>query len=498
MVDFRSGYVPPGVYVTADNTSVATAVGATPTVICLVGPGLGYRSIVDRDTFSNNTDSFKLTKKGANQNSLTAVGAVTSESGGVVTTYKVGDDYTVTSTNGSAPDSVTTIAIVQTGSIVPGVEVQVSYTYADTDYYGLNQFNDFVSFSQVYGNPFSNDGKTLQSPLSLAAQIAFDNGANVIYAVALNNLGSYASQYKAAYAQSAANYDINLVVPVWPEGDDPTLPNSLDTMQQYATDLISHLRSADSDGFPRNSVVGMSAGFDSSVTPDQVSSLFDYRRVVLAYPNLLNYYNAYTSPPKTTPIGGQYLAAALSGVLANNQTAQGLTRQRVYSFTGINADILPQQTTTNKNTWSSRGVAVLESNRRGQLVIRHGVTTDVSSITSREFSIVRCQDELFNEIQQSLEGAQLIGTPIRSDTALNVKAIIAGALETAMANDTIQGYTNLSVRQQVLPNGDPTVIECVFSYKPTYPLNFITVTFSFDLSTGDITTTTDTAGESGS
>jgi hypothetical protein len=168
-----------------------------------------------------------------------------------------------------------------------------------------------------------------------------------------------------------------------------------------------------------------------------------------------------------------------------------LTRQQVFAIAGIAPDIIAQQTTYNKNNWSARGVAVLEPNRAGRLVIRHGVSTDVSSVTTREFSIVRCQDELFTLIQQSLESANLIGTPITSDTPLSVKGIIAGALETALANNTIQGYSGLAVRQQSLPNGDPTVIEAVFIYAPTFPVNYITVSFSFNLSTGTTAATTD-------
>lgn len=495
MVDFRSGYVPPGVYVSADTSAVASAVGATPTVICLVGPGLGYRSFTDYITFVNNTDSRLLTQAGINQTSV----VVSYTSGGTTTTYVLGTDYTLSPTDASAPDSITTIAIMSTGSIVPGTQLNVSYNYSDATYYGLNQFSDFQSFINMYGSPFNPSTGALQSPISLAAQTAFQNGANVVYAVTPNNLGPLSSQYDSAYALTINNYDINLIVPVWPVGKTVGYPVDLTSITPYVSSLVSHLQDADSSGFPRNAIVGLSESFDPTVTPDQVAALFAYRRVMLVYPYKLNYYVAVGTVPATQVVGGQYLAAACAGVLANNITAQGLTRQQIYSISGISPDLVPLMTTTNKNTWSSKGVAVLEQNRSGQLVIRHGVTTDPTSVTTREFSIVRCQDELFNEVQQSLESSGLIGTPITVNTPLNVKSIIAGALETALGNNTIQGYDNLAVRQQNLPNGDPTVIECVFTYQPTYPLNYITVSFSIDLSTGDITSSTnDTAATASS
>lgn len=492
MVDFRAGYVPPGVYVTADTSAVATAVGATPTVICLVGPGLGYRTFIDSVVFSNTTDSEVLSQLGINQNSV----VVTSNINGVVTTYAAGDDYNLTSTDSSAPDSVTTISIVGSGDIAPGTQLAVSYQYADDSYYRLNQFSDFASFTGVYGAPFNPVTGVLQSPISLGAQIAFENGANIVYGVVPNNLGSISDQYANAYDLTLNNYDINLIVPVFPTNPDVGYPIDLDSVSPYVASIVSHLQTADDSGYPRNAIFGLPENFDSSVTPDQVAIKFNYRRVVLVWPNQLTYYNSLLNTSVT--IGGGYLAAACAGKLANNPTAQGLTKQQIFSLAGIAPTVAAQQTTVNKNAWSSKGVAVLEQNRAGQLVIRHGVTTDPSSVTSREFSIVRCQDELFNEIQQSLEQAQLIGTPITNETPLAVKGIIGGALETALSNNTIQDYSNLAVRQQSLPNGDPTVIEAVFIYKPTYPLNYITVSFTFDLSTGDITTSTDTAGTTNS
>jgi hypothetical protein len=57
-------------------------------------------------------------------------------------------------------------------------------------------------------------------------------------------------------------------------------------------------------------------------------------------------------------------------------------------------------------------------------------------------------------------------------------------------------YNNLAVRQQTAPSGDPTVIECKFAYQPAIPLNYITVSFSIDLSSGAVTSaaTTPTTG----
>ncbi len=216
--------------------------------------------------------------------------------------------------------------------------------------------------------------------------------------------------------------------------------------------------------------------------------------MILAWPQSFLFYNSQTNTTQT--LDGYYFAAACAGKLANQPINRGLTRSNIRSFTGIPAAIAQTLSNANKNAWSARGVAVAEVDRAGRLVIRHGVTTKVDFIQNREISIVREQDAMLNLIQTALNQADMIGDPITANTALSVKGIIAGALETALASNTIQAYTNLLVRQQSLPTGDPTVIECTFNFQPTYPLNYITVVLTLDLSTGALTATADSASGS--
>jgi hypothetical protein len=483
MVDFRAGYVSPGVYVSADTSSVSGAVGVSPTVVCLIGPGLGYQTFSEKITFPNNTSTITLLQQGIQQNSIVVSNGST--------TYALTTDYTKSATDSSQPDSTTTLSIVSSGTLPAGVPITVTYNYANANYFGLNQFGDFASLINVYGNPFNPTTGEVQSPISLAAQIAFENGANQIYTVTLNGLGSLSDQFNSAYGLTANNFDIDLIVPVFDSG---TIADDT-AFSPYVSGLVQHLQNTDVAGFPRVALVGLPETFSSSVTPDIVSSMFVYRRVSLMWPNQFNYFNSILN--NTIQLGGSYAAAAAAGLLANQPINTGLTRRQIRSISSISSSVLSSMTKTNRDYWSSKGVAVIEPNRQLQLVFRHGVTTDMSSVVNRELSIVRCQDALFTLVQQSLDQAALIGTPITATTPLSVKGIITGALETALSSDTIQGYNNVAVRQQFLPTGDPTVIECIFSYRPTYPLNYITVKFTLDLSTGNITTSTDAAAATG-
>lgn len=475
-----SGYNPPGVYVTSNNSSVSGAVGIQPTVVCLVGPGLGYQTYSETLSFPSLSTPLTLAQLGVQQSSVTLKYV---DSNGVTQTLALGTDYTVVSTDGSYPDAVTTVTPVGTGSLPANTNITVTYNYANANYFALNQFNDFASLIAVYGNPFNPTTGAIQSPLSLAAQIAFENGANTLYTVALNGLGSLSDQYKAAYSLTETNGSINITVPVFPTGSIA----DANAASPFISAFVSHLNNTETEGFPRVGLFGLPNDFSDTVTPDTLAPSFGSRRAVLVWPKELLFYNPVSNA--TVAVGGTYLAAACAGVLANNPVNQPLTRRQIYSFSGLTLKAAQAASTQNKNTWSAAGVAVAELDRLGRLVIRHGVTTNMATVVTRELSVVRCQDALFNIVHQSLDQANIVGSPITEATPLTVKSIISGALETALADNTIQAYSNLAVRQQTLPNGDPTVIECIFSYQPTYPLNYITVQFTLDLSTGNLTTT---------
>jgi hypothetical protein len=164
-----------------------------------------------------------------------------------------------------------------------------------------------------------------------------------------------------------------------------------------------------------------------------------------------------------------------------------LTHKTVQGFSAITASVLKTLTPTNKDTLAKGGVALVEPDRQGRLRVRHGVTTNFGGgILTREISLVRVQDGLYNLLQDTMENSGLIGIPITDATALQVKSVVSGALETAKnTNALIVDYNSLAVRQQSPPSGDPTVIDVRFAYRPPWPLNYILVSFTVDTSNAD-------------
>lgn len=100
--------------------------------------------------------------------------------------------------------------------------------------------------------------------------------------------------------------------------------------------------------------------------------------------------------------------------------------------------------------------------------------------------MIRIADRLYELVQTGMEASQLIGQPIDADMTMKVKAALTSILEQAKQSEVIVDYTDLTVVQQVYPQGDPTIIECQFAYQPAVPLNYIVVRFAVNLNTGDV------------
>jgi hypothetical protein len=485
-------YVPPGVYVDADAATTIAPTGIDPTIVCLIGQGIGYHTYTETISFATST-SVKLTQKGINPNSIVVTGRVTDPSapgqtlpytfaataGGTAADYKIAIDTTA-----GLDNSVATLTRETTGKIeADNPQVTVTYHYTDADYHALHAIDDFDTFTEIYGEPLHPDTGEIQSPLSLAGALAMQNGANQLYAIALSGIGSISQQFADAYKLLAGNHQANIIIPVWDGIATQTAVSG--ELQAIKANVENDAR----DGTLRVAICGFDK--DYSPTPTELASLagsVSSRRVIIPWPNQLTIYNGVKNQSQI--VDGFYLAAAYGGMLASRQYQMPLTRKYPTGFVNIPTAVQQSMTKSVRNQLSAAGIGVTETDRIGRLVVRHGLTTDFSSgVLSREISLVRAQDALYNLIQDTLENAGLIGQPITDETALRVKGVTIGGLELAKIEGLIIDYNNLKVRQQNPPVGDPTVIEVKFAYKPAYPLNYILVSFTIDTTTGDTTVT---------
>lgn len=462
MVDFTT-YQPPGVYVEEDENAFVNIVGVQPTVVALVGPALGYLTNTESIVGLPESPGVPLSLEGIDTNTI----VVTALDG---TVYVLTDDYTVDETNG-----VVSISRVDGGSIGESDTIRVSYRYTPDGYHDPQRFSDFDEVQAQYGVPLDSDGNII-SPLSFAAKFAFQNGARTLVLVATGVPSP--EEFDAAYAKLTGITDVDIVVPlpVGITGDDGSPGDTGD----IGTGLATAMGASSDAGIFRVGILGHDLGVTRN--PNAVASEIESSRVMLVYPNRLRYFHGPAN--MTLDISGYYLAAAAAGRLAGMTAQTPLTKKQIFGFVGFPVSITQTMTKANKDLWSSGGVSVFEMNRQNQMVNRHGVTTDPSNIHTRELSLVRAKDRLITLMQETVEGAGLIGSWIDSDTPSRVKGVVSGVLEASVLSGLIIGYDNLKARQL---SSDPSVIEVRFRYRPAYPLNYIVISFSINTQTGETT-----------
>ena len=180
-------------------------------------------------------------------------------------------------------------------------------------------------------------------------------------------------------------------------------------------------------------------------------------------------------------VGGQYAAAAIGGMIASRAVYQPLTRQALSGFSQLGE----VRTKSGKNADAAVGLMVIED-KDGLVQVRHAVTMDTSSTPARELSVVRAKHRVIESIRQTIDD-QIIGQVVADgDAALVVRSAIIGVLDQLRSERDIVSYSDVQSRVASL---DPTTIEVRFSYAPAFPVNYVNVVFSLDLSGGNVEAT---------
>lgn len=501
MADFTN-YTPPGVYVQDESSPIVTVTNTPSGLLCLVGPARGYQPDAEvLKVYSQGTGT-ALRHRGVYVDSIVGPPAIAAPR---VTLQRdpsvvlvAGVDYELTTevdAPGGSRNAITSITRIaddadptnplvdSPNGLIDGESVVITYSYADLAYYAPQLLQDYDYVTALYGDPFNTDG-SLNSPLSVATRIAFANTVTQVLTLALDpEDGSLRAQLIAAYAKVANDYRVGVIVPLLDETSASSVSGNFGDL---ADDLRSHCVTAATNGYGRIGILGAPATYDDDVPFDQVAVNQADKRLVLAYPNRVNLSTGGTAP---TEVGGYYLASAYGALLVSGNTNRGLTKRVVAGFSGLPSSVQQIMTPQFKDNLSRSGVAVTEVDRLGRMTVRHGVSTEVQDLLGREISLVRIADSLYQLVQGGLEASELIGEPIDNEMTSRVKGLLSSILERAVADKLIVSWQDLKVRQQALPNGDPTIIDCKFAYKAAVPLNYITVGFQIDLTTG-ITTET--------
>lgn len=396
------------------------------------------------------------------------VAGTTARQHGAIALYQhLGADYTERIGSGedettNNDDDTLALAILDPTRISTGTYVSLTFSATDAVQFSAGLFDDLDTVRDKYGDPLDSNG-AINSALTLAAQLAFANGATQLVLVATDSSDGDPIQ------DGIAKLEFEQGV------------NSLCVLSGVSADLSyaqGHVNQMAEQGLLRRVFLGLD-GVSATVTATNFVSAaqaFNDERVSLVAPGAFRLDNGTTTP---LVIPGYFAAAAVAGIQAGLTPQEPLTRKQVYGFVGINN----QDTSSNIFTMQSKGVLVVFEDRTGRLIIKHGLTTDMSTVYTREISVVAARDRLKDFIEETLDGGELIGSAQTPETPNLVMAAVNSALEESVLQGLIFDYNDVKFR---FPTTNPTLIEIRFSYKPTLPLNYIHVQFNIDTNTGTV------------
>ena len=474
-----SKYLPPGVYTEAVKGPQLAVNSSVPTAVGLFGTAVGFRTWVESVKINADTAedtpavNRTLTKSGIDTSTI----VVHDPNSGQV--YAVGTDFTVELVSGTIDTDDATYAIARVidgGHIQVADTVQVAYQYTDSTYYDPYIFYDYDDVRTAYGDPFDTTTGEVQSELTLAAKFALLNGAHRVVCVAV----------KPTTPGSPTTGDYGDALDKLRDQELVAIVCSCSGSTQMHALVQQHVDSQSSNRFERRAILGMDGTTVAVASAQRIlnaQSITD-ERVLLVSPATFTYFSPELN--NDVILGGQYMAACLAGMTVAMSFAEPLTQKRITGWKAV-TELQPEE---QKNLESENGLCVIEKSRTQNIRVRHGVTTDTTDLETREWSVIGQKDALTFRLRDYLEAANLIGTPIYDYTLINVKASAEAALQSLYRDQLLLDYTGLKVRQLM---SNPDVLEVTFTWKPSWPLNYIVVRFAISLSTGDTTSVGSTA-----
>lgn len=492
-------YRQPGVSIEEVVTPQISPLLAAPALVCLVGQSQGFQTRTDQFALSG-TGATPLPglPVGATVTALVTIKDALDPSKGAAdgSGYVLTSDYTVSIANG-------TITRVGAGGIADGALVNVTYRYLPADYFSPIRLYDLGAVESRFGSALDPTGNTINSPLSYAASIAFENGTDSVVCSPLFVRGTpgdpntAAAQPNATQAAAVSTWqdtlfplrdieDINVIVPVVGQSHanvgDATLLSIFQAIQDHTYFMAQedqYIISILGEDSSAANTVGQKATIRThgNTLRGRYGGIIAEQTVLLntsKFPRALPQFN------KQIFVGGQYVAAAIAGMLASRPVSQTLTRKGLSGFLGV-AD---PRDKNDKNADAAAGLMVIEQ-KGGNVIVRHAVTLDNTASARRELSVVRAKHRMIESVRDTID-RQIVGQIIADGNAAGtVRTTVISVLEQLRQGRDLVDYNGVEAK---LVSLEPTTILVRFSYRPAFPLNYVDVQFSLDLSGGTITT----------
>ena len=215
-------------------------------------------------------------------------------------------------------------------------------------------------------------------------------------------------------------------------------------------------------------------GFAAGTLPEEaarMASATSNSRVRVVYPDIVS--ATVTNTQGVTAnylLDGRYLAVAVAAATQAGtvDAATPWTNRAIRGFDSLSRSL----DAVDANRTAERGVTILQQ-RGADIVIRHGLTTDISSVLNKTPTVVQIADEVHRRARNLLGG--YIGVKYLPSILPQIEGRVNAMFKALVAEQIIDSYTGIAVRRD--PE-DPTgmLVECF--YKPVFPLLYIQFTFN--------------------
>lgn len=174
------------------------------------------------------------------------------------------------------------------------------------------------------------------------------------------------------------------------------------------------------------------------------------------------------------PVPGYYFTTAVAGQVVGKQPSDPLTNRSIVGFAKAyrSNDYF---TDAQLDTIASGGNWILEERAVGAIFNRHQLSTDATTIQTRELSITTQLDfaaKTYRDTVSPLIGRRVITTSFIQQ----LEAIMIGVGDDLVENGHVRDVQVLNVFQDEL---QPDTIKAEISILPLFPLNYITITIEF-------------------
>lgn len=440
-----ASYIPPSVIVNGEAIPGASNQYVIPSTICIIGKIDQYPSKTVRRVLENGATAVIDVKN------LIADSVKLTDASGTVLVKDT--DYT------QAVDAdASTLSITITKEGMKTQAVNISFEWLPDAFFDPLKYFTKNSVSEYYGEPW-NDDHSVKSPISAAAEFAFDNGAASLCIIPVFDDGKNDKNPKQnlnmALEKMKLEDDIAIICPIGFDAD-------------ALTQVKDHIDWCNANKLERRGIFAL----DGTVKSYSIDDLVKIERsfdddCVMFIPNTIAY--VYVSDSRSAvELPGWLYSAAVSGLAISLPFNQSLTRHQVTGFFNVQPYLYEE-----KNVLAQAGGCVLER-MNGGIVIRQSLVTTQKRLLDWSYSgvfqyVVRAMRDLFDPY---------IGKPSDDSTVMAIDALCTQELSAMVERGYIANYSDLEVSRRA---GDPSTIDVKFRYAWLQPINWIRVSFNVDM-----------------